>query len=86
MHHVVFPSLNLTVCLFFLPFLYIEILRVGSLNINGKRDESKIALVSELKEQKKLHVTFLQETHSDVANEVEWGMWWKGQYVLIKLM
>lgn len=71
MHHVVFPSINLTVCLFFLPFLCIEILRVGSLNTNGKRYESKIALVSELIEQNKLNVTFLQETHSDV---VEWGM------------
>lgn len=82
MHHVVFFSLTLLVCLFPLPFLLMEILRVGSLNINGGRDERKRALVNEIIEQKNLHVTFLQETHSDVANEVEWGMWWKGQYVL----
>lgn len=28
-----------------------------------------------------LHVTFLQETRSDV-NEIKWEMWWKGQYFL----
>ena len=25
---------------------------------------------------------FLQETHSDVVNEVDWGLWWKGASVL----
>jgi exonuclease III len=28
-------------------------------------------------------VVFLQETHSDVLNEVDWGLWWKGASVLI---
>lgn len=59
-----------------------EVLRVGYLNINGGRDMHKRALVSEIIEQKKLHVIYLQETHSDVGNEVEWGLWWKGQYKL----
>ncbi len=31
---------------------------------------------------KKLHVMLLQETHSDIENEIEWGMWWKGQHIL----
>lgn len=39
-------------------------------------------MVSEIIEQKNLHVVFLQETQSDIANEVKWGMWWTGQYVL----
>ena len=25
---------------------------------------------------------FLQETHSDLNNEVDWGLWWKGQHML----
>lgn len=69
-------------CLLFLPVFLMEVLRVGSLNINGGRDECKRALVSETIEQKKLNVIFLQETHSDIANEFEWGLWWKGQYIL----
>lgn len=59
-----------------------EVLRVGSLNINGGRDEHKRALVFETIEQKNLHVIFLQDTHSDTVDEVDWGIWWKGQYVL----
>lgn len=59
-----------------------DLLRVGSLNINGGRDSHKRALVSEIMQNKKLHVILLQETHSDMDNEVEWGMWWKGQHVL----
>lgn len=59
-----------------------EVLRVGSLNINGGRDGCKRALVLETIEQKKRNVIFLQETHSDIANELEWGLWWKGQYIL----
>lgn len=52
-----------------------EVLRVGSLNINGGRDGCKRALVLETIEQKKLNVIFLQETHSDYANDLEWGLW-----------
>lgn len=69
-------------CLLFLPVFFMEVLRVGSLNINGGRDGCKRALVFETIEQKKLNVIFLQETHSDIANELEWGLWWKGQYIL----
>ncbi len=29
-----------------------------------------------------MHDIYLQETHSDAGNEVEWGLWWKGQYKL----
>ncbi len=55
---------------------------MGSLNINGGRDRHKLALVSEVMLNKKLHVILLQETHSDIENEIEWGMWWKGQHIL----
>lgn len=56
--------------------------RVGSLNINGGRDERKHALVFKTIEPKNVHVIFLQETHSDTVNKVDWGILWKGQYVL----
>ena len=59
-----------------------EVLRVGSFNINGGRDRLKRALISDTIQQKRLHVTFLQETHSEVDNEVEWAMWWEGQHTL----
>ncbi len=59
-----------------------ETLRIGSLNINGGRDSSKCALVKEIVEQKKFNIVFLQETHSDVANETEWNLWWKGHKIL----
>ena len=32
--------------------------------------------------KKKLDVLFLQETHTDRANEVDWGQWWTGCYKL----
>lgn len=56
--------------------------RVGSLNINGGRDRQKRALVLEVCQQKRLDVVFLQETHSDADDEVNWGLWWEGQRVL----
>lgn len=59
-----------------------ETLRVGSLNINGARDAGKMSVLGEYVKQKKVQVLFLQETHSDVLNEVDWGLWWKGASVL----
>ncbi len=59
-----------------------EVLRVGSLNINGMRDGRKNEVLSEIIDLKDLSVTFLQETHSTSSNEVNWGLWWKGEYIL----
>lgn len=59
-----------------------ETLRVGSLNINGMRDGKNNELLSEMIGLKGLSVTFLQETHSNCKNEVNWGLWWKGDYIL----
>lgn len=30
----------------------------------------------------KIRSIFLQETHSDKENEINWALWWKGQYIL----
>ena len=57
-------------------------LRVASLNINGGRDQQKRLLVSNTMPRKKLGVLFLQETHTDRDNEVDWGLWWTGCYRL----
>ncbi|KAI4883755.1 hypothetical protein NFI96_007667 [Prochilodus magdalenae] len=62
--------------------MVMEQLRIGSLNINGGRDRMKRAMVSESFKQKKLDVLFLQETHSDSDNEVEWMTWWEGECFL----
>lgn len=59
-----------------------EPLRVASLNVNGLRDRRKQAVLSECLKLKNIGVTFLQETHSDKNNEVEWGLWWEGKYIL----
>lgn len=57
---------------FFLSFpLFIEILRVGSFNINGMRDRRKKGLLSEIIGLKDLSVVFVQETHSSRDNENE---------------
>ena len=68
----------------FLLFFYTTMgfLNIGSLNINGARDLGKRMLLAELIKQKSLQITFLQETHSDVRNEAEWGLWWQGEYRL----
>jgi len=56
--------------------------RVGSLNINGGRDKNKLAKISEFLRIEKVNVCFLQETHTDIDNEIEWGLWWKGKFAL----
>lgn len=67
--------------IFSLSLYIMETIRVGSININGGRDRNKRACVLEIIEQKNLKVIFLQETHTDVNNEVEWAIGWKGQSV-----
>ena len=73
---------DFSICGFPLLVMVMEQLRIGSLNINGGRDRTKRAMVSESFKQKKLDVLFLQETHSDSDNEAEWMMWWEGELFL----
>ncbi len=81
-------GVNIFFCLFFLFlfslyfFLSMELLRVGSLNINGGRDGNKLAMISELFSIKKVNIAFLQETHTNLDNESEWNRWWEGKSVL----
>lgn len=57
-----FSLVSLWFLLLFLSLFYMEVLRVGSLNINGGRDRKKRAWALEVIKQKRLNVVFLQET------------------------
>ena len=76
--HYFLLSLNFPIAL----SMAMDKLNIGILNINGGRDHNKRLLVSQMVSQKKLDIIFLQETHSDINNEVDWGLWWRGHYTL----
>lgn len=61
------------------PFAFMNSLKIGSLNVNGVRGLNKREAVFKFIEQKKLTVSFLQEMHSDISNEIEWRKEWKGE-------
>lgn len=48
-------------------------LKLGTLNINGARNDVKRASVFSLINIKRLNVTFIRETHSTVDNEGDWS-------------
>lgn len=79
---------NIFLCFFvlflssFYPLSPMELLRVGSLNINGGRDGNKLAMISELFGIQKINVAFLQETHTSLDNEFEFSRWWEGKSFL----
>ena len=55
-------SLLVSACLFLFSLsIFMQSLKIGSLNINGGRDRHKRALISEVATQKKLDVLFLQK-------------------------
>lgn len=57
-------------------------LKIGSLNLNGARDENKRASFFRLCSLKKLDIIFVQETHSTADNEVDWKREWEGDVFL----
>ena len=86
MYHTVFSSFYCSplVSSYLFPFsdLSMRSLKIGSLNINGGRDRHKRALISEVFTQKRVDVLFLQETHINPADEIDWGLWWEGSWAL----
>lgn len=72
--------LKFALCVILLSFFFMSVVRIGSLNMNGARDAYKMALLFELR-QKKIDLMFIQETHSDVLNEINWRREWKGVVV-----
>jgi len=57
-------------------------IKVGSLNINGARDIQKRMLLYELINQKNIDVMYVQETHSDCMNAIDWKREWEGEVLL----
>ena len=55
---------------------------IATLNMNGARDGGKRAMFYELAKQKRADVFFLQETHSDGDNAVDWSKEWEGLVIL----
>ncbi len=70
--------------LFYLfPFLFfMGEVNIASVNINGARDIRKREILYEVFKLKKIDIIFLQETHSDIKNAVEWTREWDGISVL----
>ena len=57
-------------------------IRIGSLNLNGARDDGKRASFFKLCSLKKLDVILVQETHSTADNEADWRKEWTGETFL----
>lgn len=53
--------------------------KIGTINLNGARDSQKRMCLSVFIKQQRIDVTFIQETHSDLKNEVDWKNEWDGQ-------
>lgn len=73
----IFALLFCHVLVFFSLSPAMQILRLGSLNVNGLRDGGKRALLNEFLRLKDAEVIFLQETHSDIKTEL--NLWWGGK-------
>lgn len=63
---------------FFLIVSIMASLNFGSLNVNGCRGAEKRFALFDFLNWKKASVVFLQETHTDVDNQVQWLREWKG--------
>lgn len=57
-------------------------LRLSSLNINGCHDAMKRASLFDYIVMKSAGVVFLQETHTNENNQIQWLTEWKGQAIL----
>ncbi len=62
--------------------LFMAVINIGSFNINGCRDTTKrLAMFNYLK-LKKADIILLQETHSDLKNQIQWNCDWKGNIIM----
>lgn len=62
-------------------FLIMNI-KIASLNLNGARDAKKRAVLYDMIKLKGIDVILTQETHSNLANEIDWCKEWEGTVVL----
>ena len=85
MLHVVFSSfycwLWVTVWSLLFSGPLMRSIRIGSLNINGGKIGQKRALISAAATLNGADVLFLQETHTQPADEIDWRLWWGGSCV-----
>lgn len=56
--------------------------KISSLNLNGARDIKKRASFFELIKLKNIDISFVQETHSCINNEVDWHKEWDGTIIM----
>jgi len=63
-------------------FFLMTSMRFGTLNINGCRDAVKRFRLFDYIMMKRGSIVFLQETHTDLKNQVQWQSDWKGQVIL----
>lgn len=68
-------------CLFKTSF-FMRDFKIGTLNLNGARDGQKRMCLFEFIKQKHIDVAFVQESHSDLNNEVDWKKEWDGEICL----
>ena len=61
--------------------LLMSFLSVATLNVNGLRNNLKRSVLFEFLERKKFDLIFLQETHSEMDDEVIWSNQWHGNSV-----
>ncbi len=67
---------------FFSFWLVMSEVHLATLNVNGARDVRKRTIIFEVIKQKHIDVAFLQETHSDLKNAVDWVREFEGTSVL----
>lgn len=58
-----------------------DVVKIGSLNINGTRDRSKWPLLKEF-ERNSSCVSTRNTYSSNEENKTDWGMWWEGDHVM----
>lgn len=66
----------------YLLLFFMAPLKFSSVNINGCREALKRTSLFDYIFMKKSSVVFLQETHTDVKNQIQWQSGWNGQVVL----
>ena len=69
----------------YLLLFFMAPLKFSSLNINGCREALKRTSLFEYILMKKSSVVFLQETHTDVNNQIQWQSGWNGQVVMVQV-
>lgn len=67
---------------FLFTLLLMPLVHAASLNLNGARHGLKRQELFDIIKQKNIDVTFVQETHSDVLNSVDWAREFSGLTIL----